>query len=199
MRYLLVGNGPTNDVGVKAKHADAVIQINDCQHNDQAIAEKTRYIFVSNSGDTSLPLLDHILRHKYSFPNAQIICARNPLYYTVKKWLLRLRGNSLVPNYEILPAWERLTGRIFVSFLQTMRLEFKLRKHGMAPSLMPSTGMIAYHWLCQRLEPADSLDLVGFTFEGWEHHPWDIERKLVKGIYYPGYRDDPSYEKRMVY
>jgi hypothetical protein len=72
-------------------------------------------------------------------------------------------------------------------------------KLGMGPSCMPSTGMIAYHWLSQRLKPRDSLDIAGFTFEGWEGHPWKIEKTLVKGIYPPGYRGDPSYEKQPLY
>jgi hypothetical protein len=67
---------------------------------------------------------------------------------------------------------------------------------GMPPGNMPSTGMVAYHWLLKKLAPGDSLDIAGFTFEGWNRHPWEIERTIIKGVYPPGYRGDPSYEKR---
>ncbi len=61
-------------------------------------------------------------------------------------------------------------------------LDALLTQHGMPPEHMPSTGMAAWFWLRRRLRPGDSINLAGFTHEGWFRHPWAIERALMRGL-----------------
>ena len=101
--------------------------------------------------------------------------ARHPLFYTLKGWALRLRGRDSWRYYRIAPGWRAMVGlgagwrRVdCVSLLFTLRLERRMRRAGMPPSQMPSTGMVAHAWLADRLSRADQLHLIGFTHEGWE-------------------------------
>ena len=43
----------------------------------------------------------------------------------------------------------------------------------------PSTGTVALAWYLDALEPGWHVVLHGFTFEGWEGHPWRRERAWV--------------------
>ena|SRR5271154_4393514 len=63
MRYLLVGNGPAKNIRDKARHADAVIQINHCQYRAHIPPEKMSHVFVVNSADKmSVHRVVHMLR-----------------------------------------------------------------------------------------------------------------------------------------
>jgi hypothetical protein len=171
MRYLLVGNGPSEGCAVKAKHADEIIQINSFHHIQRIPLEKTSYVAITNMGSKA---------------TQQIITAAAKMHNT---WTAHEYTHIEIKN---LP-WKMYA----VPFFFTLQLERRLLELGMPPSCMPSTGMIAYHWLKWKLRRGDSLDIAGFTFEGWEGHPWAIEKTLVKGVYPLGYRGDPSYEKHV--
>ena len=44
----------------------------------------------------------------------------------------------------------------------------------------PSTGFVALAWYLDALAPGWRVVLHGFTFEGWEGHPWRCEREWVE-------------------
>jgi hypothetical protein len=44
---------------------------------------------------------------------------------------------------------------------------------------MPSLGFAAFDALT-RAGRYTTLTLIGFTFEGWQHHPWAKERAIVQ-------------------
>jgi hypothetical protein len=198
MRYLLVGNGPSHDVEAKAKHADAVVQVNGCAHGDLIPSGAATHIFIVNTGFIACPtVVKALLTKKDQLFGARIVLARNPLFYRVKHRLAALARSWTTIDCVLNDAWKELDCPTeVVSFVSALSLEYKLWRLGKPPSFLPSTGMVAYHWLCRRLQPGDSLDVTGFTFEGWDGHPWAIEKRLITGVYYPGYRDDPSYERR---
>ena len=111
--------------------------------------------------------------------------SRNALFHRLKGKLVRLASERRARDYitcnkrcrQSLP-WPVEE----ISFISTLKLEYKLLKAGMKFGWMPSTGMIAYHWLRQKVERGDSLDITGFTFEGWGGHPWHIEKTMVVGV-----------------
>jgi hypothetical protein len=192
MRYLLVGNGAATDIATKAKHADAVIQINRCAHREAIAPEKMSHVCVVNTVD---PAAFHdtvaMLRGLNLPAHTKIVFTRNPAFYWLKSfaaWLYNPDGLRCFLPFKIDLAWSSET----VSFLATCLLEFRMLRAGMPLRNLPSTGMVAFDWLSKKLRPGDSLDIDGFTFEGWDRHSWDVERQLIKGIYPPGYRDDPS-------
>ena len=187
MNYLLVGNGSTHNLAQASSKADSIIQINTCRHAANLPLEKTHHIFISNMGDkVSVPLCDAIAKQHALLSHASVMLARNPSFYASKRILLQMQDwNNALPDYQLTDAWRRLeagwtVGR--VSFLSNMRLEFKLRQLGMRQASMPSTGMIAYDWLLQRLKPEDTLTIEGFSFEGWSGHPWAIEGQLIRAL-----------------
>ena len=198
MRFLLVGNGPSTDIKDKARHAEAVVQINSCEHSQSIATDKTIAVFVANAGmEIRDRIMGGLLAKRQHIPNAKLILAKNPAFYRLKGWAATLKKSWMAPHYRLSSGWEKFSWPMqTVSLTTTLTLEYLLRSRGMMPSLMPSTGMIAYYSLLRSLRPGDSLDVTGFTFEGWEGHPWQIESQLVRGTYPPGYRDDPSYEKR---
>ncbi|MDP9128067.1 MAG: hypothetical protein M3N08_07410 [Pseudomonadota bacterium] len=187
MRYLLVGNGPAPDIEAAAEQADVIVQINRCIHADRLPAERTRYIFLVNTDvNLSARVVDELYAARDSFKNVSIVRARNPTLYTFKKLLLIAQGKGRWRNFRLSPAWKRLR-KLWpvqkVSLVSSFILEVEMSSRGMPLDFQPSTGLIAYRWLRARLKPGDSLDIAGFTFEGWDRHPWRIERQLVHPIY----------------
>lgn len=180
MNYLLVGNGPTTNLGAVANKADVIVQINDCKYAAELPTFRKQYIFLTNTGPHVSSLVEKLLSRREHIPFARVFLARNPLLYTVRKCLSAadLRG-----DYRVSQAWKQLLGvwrTEAVSCWSTFRLERQLETLGMPANLMPSTGMIAYDWISRRLRCGDSLEVMGFTFEGWNRHPWEIERQLIK-------------------
>jgi len=86
----------------------------------------------------------------------RLILARNPAFYTVKKHLLRAKGNQLWPTYNINAPWQAV-GRLWpvetVSFASTLRLERKLRKLGMRRSAIKGVLRLVREADRHRLEP----------------------------------------------
>lgn len=185
MHYLLVGNGPAAGLAAAASQADVIVQINDCPHAQTLPRSRTLYVFLVNSGgpDVCPQVVERLIGRRAYLPNASIVLARNPAFYTMKRWLMRARRHRHWGDYRLSKAWTRLRGlcRIHtVSCLYALRLELLLIEGGMPRSFMPSTGMIAYDWLRRRLRPGDSVAIEGFTFQGWHRHPWNVERQLVR-------------------
>jgi hypothetical protein len=109
MRYLLVGNAPNPNLA-PAQDADIIVQINHCPHADVLPAVRTRYIFVTNiSGDPLVsPMLERLASRRQHFPHARVVLARNPIFYTVKKSLLRSLQRPIWCHYQLTDAAIRL-------------------------------------------------------------------------------------------
>jgi hypothetical protein len=183
MRYLLIGNAPDQAEAVSkaAERADIVLQIDHCRYAEILPRVRANYVFLTNAGATAevwSPIMNRLL----SLPNASVfqhdtrlILARNPAFYAVKKSLMRARGKPFWRNYSTNQLTEpvaRLWPSETISFYSSLRLEFKLHRLGKRPTLMPSTGLIAYDWLRRRWQDWDYIGVEGFTFVGWDFRPW---------------------------
>jgi hypothetical protein len=187
MNYLLVGNGPTQNLASASDASDSIIQINSSRHAAKLPVEKTRHIFISNMGDTvSAPLCQAIEQKRALLCHATVVLGRNPSFYASKRAFLQVQDwSNRLHDYHLTQAWRTLAPRWKVervSFLSSVRLEWQLRQLGMRHASMPSTGMIAYDWLLQRLKPEDTITVEGFSFEGWAGHPWAIESRLIRSM-----------------
>lgn len=179
MRYLLVGNGECKNAADLAADADVIIQINSCRHN-AVLPKRTRYVFLINSGGQMSSVIEKMPLSELG--SATVILARNPTVYSIKQRLLKLKQ---IPDFETFEICGRPTLPMpvkMIGFLEGLRLEYKMRVLGMPFRLHPSSGMVAYYWLCNRLKEGDELSLAGFSFEGWHGHPWAIERRIIKPI-----------------
>ena len=187
--YLLIGNatGQTEKVAHAAAQADVIVQINHCHYADVLPKVRACYLFLANTGIHTGAITDHLLSicHMPVFNNTTLLLARNPAFYTIKKYLLQARRLELAKDYVVNEQWEpasRLWPTETISFLSAVMLDLALSRRGMPPSYQPSTGMIAYDWIRRRLRPHDRLAVEGFTFEGWRFHPWAVEREVIKPI-----------------
>lgn len=176
-------------------NADIVVQHNTCDYAELLPRVRANYVFITNSGPHAHKIMRHLLtkRHLPVFTTTRLILARNPVFYTFKKYRLRAAKHPMWPTYEVHWCW-RAVSRVWpirtMSFMSSLRLERRMRELGMARWRMPSTGMISYDWLCCRLQPQDGLGIEGFRFDNWWGHPRDIERRLIKPIM--GLPDDPG-------
>jgi len=159
VRYLLVGNAPNPNLAA-AKHANAIIQFNACPNAEALAAYHTPYVFVVNTGHaTSGRVVEQLRPLRPLLPDATIVLARNPTYYTLKKWILRECGQEHWRAFQISSAraclrdlWRIET----LSFLSSLRVDLLMMAKGMPFPYQPSTGLIAYHWLRQRLKPVEN-------------------------------------------
>ena len=187
MKYLLVGNGPTQNLAIASKASDSIIQMNSCRHAPDLPVKKTHHIFISNMGEkVSAPLCQAIEKQRELLCDATVILGRNPFFYMTKRGFLQVQDwSNAHHDYHLTEAWRTLATnwKVWrVSFRSSLRLELQLRQLGMRHASMPSTGMIAYDWLLQRLKPEDTITIEGFSFEGWPGHPWAIESQLIRSM-----------------
>jgi hypothetical protein len=185
MRYLLIGNAPNcaDAVVENAAHADVIIQCNGCTYAEVLPSVRDNYVFVSNTAPKPeiIGAIEHRLTSLRSLPvftSTSIILCRNPRAYTLGAYLLRGRLNVRTEFFELNRFWPVRA----VSFVSTVRLHTSLLKLGMQIRQMPSTGMVAYDWIRRRLRPTDSLLVAGFTHQGWQGHPWHLEREIIKPV-----------------
>ncbi len=179
MHYLLVGNAECKNVAELAKDADVIVQINSCRHNAM-LPKRTGYVFLINSGGQMSSVVQKMPLPELG--NATVILARNPMLYSLKKRLLKAIKIPGFETFEMCPKPSLPMPVKMISFFEAFRLEYRMRRNGMAFRFHPSTGMVAYYWLCNRIKDEDSISIAGFTFEGWHGHPWAIERRLIKPI-----------------
>ena len=133
MNYLLVGNGPIQNLVGSSSTADSIVQINTCRHAAALPVEKTHHIFISNMGDkVSAPLCQAIETQRALLCHATVMLGRNPSFYASKRAVLQAQdwGNAL-HDYHLTETWRTLApawkiGR--VSFLSSLRLEWQLRQ-----------------------------------------------------------------------
>ncbi len=185
MHYLLVGNAPHDDLQALAIKSDIIIQMNSCIHAETLSPFPSQYVFGTNTGRPLVKWTTQIREHRNRgwLQNPVVILARNPNFYRLKRYLqlakLETDSQSFTPSND----WKEL-GRDWrielMSYSASSSLEKKMRLLGMESNSMPSTGMVAYDWICNRLTEDDSLTLAGFTFEGWQRHPWHIEKDIIK-------------------
>ena len=150
MRYLLVGNAANcaDIVAGAAEAADIVVQHNTCDYAELLPPVRANYVFITNSGGHGPKIANRLLalRDSPAFAKTRLMLARNPVFYTLKKYVLRARKHEFWPYYEIQWRWTDLS-RVWpveaMSFQATARLESRLRKLGMESWRMPSTGMVA--------------------------------------------------------
>lgn len=170
-----------------------IVQINDCRHVDRVDASLTKYVVMTNGEFVVAErLMDSLYPLRDRLKAAKVIFARNRVLMYAKKAMLKCMGSVDAGTFVHVPAPEefaRLWNVEEVSFEMSIELEMKLRRLGMRLGDMPSTGLIAYEWLRHNMAPQDSLQLAGFTFQGWDHHPWAIEKQIVVPVNVPEMAD----------
>ena len=186
MKYVLLGNGKIKPSKSFAD-ADCVVQFNHCRHIDRVPPAAQRWVFLSNTGSPmqrNVEILCAMPDHP-ALQDAVMMQARNPAFYRLKRAWLRLR---------LSPHWQDFTpsdaGAALAAFWSVKTMNFGaslgldrlLRARGMAAHMMPSTGMIAFDWVRAQMRPEDLLRIEGFGWQGWEGHPWAIERAMMQAF-----------------
>lgn len=175
-----VGNGPVSDAS-KIDAADFVIRMNKAQFCGQA-GERT----------------DILVLMSWSHPGREFAkrpeCI-NPLALKGAKffWLInhpnhidqfRTGRDAKVPGDSSRKIIKKLIeGRPFRYMPSENRVEVSdlLRKNGSRIDVIPSTGVQVIN-LLRHEAPKASLQLFGFSHQGWDGHCWEAERRLISGM-----------------
>ena len=188
-RIALVGNAPTGtDAAAAIDACERVVRFNDARGFGGEAGSKATDLFLVNRGGAPAEWLrDPAL-------------ARRPAVAAASRVVLPLH-----PDSAYLPIRRDAAGRVHRddrdhSARLRERLETPARavirlpaRHherccaalGLDPAGgvddgRPSTGFVALAWYLDALAPGWRVVLHGFTFEGWEGHPWRREREWVE-------------------
>lgn len=192
MRILLVGNGIINENIDDASSAyDFVVQINKCKNSTKLLLEKTKYIFITNTGnpseaDSIKESLVEIYNSNLNPVNPIIFFSRNRKFNEKKINIMKTNSDDRYFMFETTSGADKYWGFPCKEVDEEFSTdhEILMLQHGMKPWEMPSTGIIAFHWLQREFGRSATIRIIGFSHEGWEGHPWEVERGLLQNFYH---------------
>ena len=204
---IIVGSAPLEKNLARFIDAcDCVVRFNNCKNYNVNSGSKTDVLFLSNSGDpANHPTLAFMLKERTSReikqelpylnragqiwfvrpPSAQFTAFlknRVPDTVPMKKTELVNNAHGRDLAAEIIGAQKipeekvRLVAPVFHASVWD-----KLLEYGKTEAVMPSTGVIGIETILQDSQFRIYIKkyIVGFSWTGWEGHPWELERQLV--------------------
>lgn len=188
-RLVIVGNSPLpENARERIDAADAVMRFNQPPHSVEEAGFKTDVLFVSNAGNPMQRRLENS-----SYPRSPVFMAAKEVvfsyspevirrYHPKPNLLSRLRGRK--------SDWTRQASALFegagkpVTIMSTQFYVECCEILGIAEAerrrLFPSSGFIGFRYGLQKFPaPEWSIDILGFTWEGWAKHPWKAEREWI--------------------
>ena len=193
MRSLVVvGNASLGaDYSRLVDAADIVIRINDCKNHNGKSGSKSTMICANNTGVPARracarkPYLTNELcraASEYWFPRS------GPVHRTyIRQRAIEYPESEFVDFSKQLVFHNQLEGkaitypsaefnvRVFNTLLAEMR-----RLGMMIPFVCPSTGFLAIEYAMTSPRFFDfRKHLLGFGFDGWKGHPWQVEQSVV--------------------
>jgi len=204
--FVLLGNAAVrSDLSAFVDGSDCVVRLNDCRNFGANTGVKTDMLVLNNTGDPArVKALGYLLK-----PRTQKQIERDfPYLQHVKKVFFARPSDRDCRAFlqQEVPSANRLRDRQLKQIASDRRLECeiaralgldeniieqatmafyvstwrKLLSFGQTDAIMPSTGIMALEKLVQ-MQSSDPFHLYigGFTHEGWEGHPWELERKMV--------------------
>ncbi|MGO7733186.1 Urease operon accessory protein [Rhizobium leguminosarum] len=183
---VIVGNGHVDSAQAKAiAGAQWVVRFNDCRSATGGDT-RTDVVAVCNTGRPARAMLgSHAWRTNPAVSNAsEIWCVRDPVRFTAIRPLLA----TLHPELEDLcddytDGFRRYCSEngkrcLLITQETHHRVDQALRRIGAAPYIVPSSGMIVIESVLERFSET-AVSIAGFGHEGWHHHPFASEKRLV--------------------
>lgn len=187
---VVIGNAPLNrDFSALVDSADQVIRFNEPRTFNKGSGTRFDTWVIANLKGGRYFARQRIFRHAdYRTRPRQIWFPRCAGVHSTL-----LRGKLLAPNLaadsdvdysaEIvkqnkLPQKNQL--RFSESFYWScIEQLYDLNRPEVVQVKIPSTGFMAVHYLLSVLS-AKSVTLIGFSWQGWEGHPWEKERQVLE-------------------
>lgn len=188
-RLAIVGNGPlAAGARDRIETADAVIRFNDPVHSPALAGSRTDILFLVNSGKS----MQRRLQDAAFFTSPFFLAAREIIlpydpevirkYHPKPNPLSRLKGRRADWTEQSRTKFEQAGKQ--VSVLPASFYAESCEALGIAEAdrrrVFPSTGFLGIRY--GRLnfpEPEWSLEIFGFSWEGWKRHDWPAERAWV--------------------
>ncbi len=185
-KIAIIGNGRiSNEAAMIIDDHDILIRFNDCR-SLVGHAARTDVVAVCNTGRPAKKMLAS--REWHSNPGvveaAEIWSVRDPTKMALLRPALALSHpelNDFCDDYtERFRAFCDSTGKRHRTIVKTVHeaVVSALAQYRPAPYVVPSSGMIVIFYVLDRY-PNAHLTLAGFDHEGWEQHPFAVEKQLV--------------------
>ncbi len=186
-RYAIIGNGPLGeDV---TSDADCVVRFNHCRSAGEDEA-RTDIVAVCNTGRPAVSMLedDAWLSHPSVGAAQEIWCVRAPERYERMREEIALTHPELddycddyTEGFREFAARSSKQFRVISSALHE-QVEAELDAFGAGKFVSPSSGLLVVAEILENhASIEDSVTIAGFSHQGWEHHPWDAEKRWVDG------------------
>ena len=178
---LLLGNGPAPpDVDRLVARADTVVRFNQCESARGDEEARTDVLAVNATGQPGLNMLDKGLPRCAS--TATVFFARNVEVHwrRYRQFGLGRVPKALVPMHQAMVVHFGLGRHVAIPAGDYDAVfERLLGLDGAADFIMPSLGFTVLDLLAHRTY-GSRLGIAGFSFEGWDGHPWRKERTLAE-------------------
>jgi hypothetical protein len=177
-RIAVVGNGPI-DHGMASEidDHDIVVRFNACS-NYGTSGRKTDILILVNTGGSGLRLST-----EPDAINRDALEASKTIWLTVAPGLaaeFASHTDLVGADHAELMRQNRIGSRCwsYISRESFLRAADHLEALGAEPPALPSSGFVTISHLLHTM-PRAKLTLYGFTFEGWDKHPWCAEKAFV--------------------
>ncbi len=187
-RLVIVGNGPlVKDCTSLVDSSDFVVRFNLCASFAMHTGTRTDVLCLNNTGRPALELARGALLKGFPFSQTvEEIWFPRPRQSALQRFIEKLRPlhSDLEYGDAIIAAHGWQTKRIeYLLETRQRELWMKLLAQGkprIAPR-KPSSGMVAIEYVLSEDRFADyEKHFLGFTFQGWKRHPWELERQLIE-------------------
>jgi hypothetical protein len=171
-RLILVGNAPIRwNLGAFVDSCDLIIRCNDAKSLGGNAGNRTHVLCLDSTGtvETNRFCRETRLQSRSRFPEWKEVWFSKPSS-DVSTAILQNNGLEHLPAY-------------FVSEAMRQQMEIRLTQVARRPFRMPSTGFCAFWYVLHEERFRDYEKVVtGFSFEVWDGHPQDAERKIIQDV-----------------
>lgn len=169
--------------------ADVVVRFNLCPNLGQHTGRRTSHLWLTNTGKPGLGFTEPVrLQAVLSRSSPERIVLARPALDPVEQLIVRIRSDQSAMEYgEQICAQAQSLGvpcQYARPHLQAhaMRVLLGYGQPAVKPKC-PSTGILAIHHYATAAEYAGhAIAVVGFGFQGWKFHPWELERAYVDDL-----------------
>lgn len=189
-RVVVVGNGPLpRDMTEEVESADFVLRFNEPKASKGMSGLKTDLLLVNNSGKP----MQRRLRDPAYFRSPMVQGAEEIIFpyhpITIRRWLIRpnflsrLRGRKSDWTLTALEAFGQAGKQVRImppAFYEDACEELGVPRAKMR-EVFPSTGYLGLRMMLERFPAGQwTVEVCGFSWEGWKRHAWADERGWVE-------------------
>ncbi len=206
---VIVGSAPLDsDFSEIIDSCDCVVRFNNCKNYNVNSGRKTDILILTNTGNpfkqatlkfmlkkrekdevkTELPYLHSAKYIWFIRPNLLFlrayykhICSKNNAFLNQELKHFDIIGQrdiiAEIINAQKIPK-KRVTSITEKMYIHTWK---KLISYGATDALMPSTGLLGIEMILDNPSFRNHEKyIIGFTWQGWKGHPWQLEKRLVE-------------------